>query len=102
VSEHRFLTVAELIALDPPSAGTKSPDNPLAAADLIVAHFLHNGSENIVYGKERLEKILESGTAAPLLTIKVRVRDDGDDLAVLCAMVEALRGHHDYEGATTH
>jgi hypothetical protein len=95
----RVTTLAELIALDPPSAGTKSADNPLAAVDLIFAHF-RDGSETIVYGVERLTEIVERESAARLSKLIVRVADD--EFETLCAMVFVLRGHHDVAGATTH
>jgi hypothetical protein len=99
-------TVAELIALDPWSAGTQSPDNPLAVADLIFARF-SDGSEHVVYDRAQSAEIVASGVPARLSKIIARVRDydpseiSDDDLEV-CAQWLFVCGHQDFVSETNH
>jgi hypothetical protein len=94
------VALQDLVALDPPSAGTASPDNPLAKADLIVARFSDGSTDCIVYGKDRLKQIVENDIPARLSKIVVLVKDR--ELEILCAMVKALRGHCDVASVTEH
>jgi hypothetical protein len=93
------IALRDLIALDPPSAGTNASGNPLARADVIFARF-GDGSQCIIYGTYLLKAIVETGK--PKLSAVLVVLVEDHELETLCAMVHVLRGHHDYVGATTH
>jgi hypothetical protein len=93
--QHYDTTIPELVALDPPTAGTKASGNPLATADLIMGVFLDEpDTKYIVYGKHQLERVIYSKKTKAMLKIVVRL-DTREELDVLCAMVAALRGKHD-------
>jgi hypothetical protein len=95
-----IIPLQDLIALDPPSAGTKSPDNPLTDADLIFARCSDGSPDRLILGRDWLNLIIEAGVPAHLSKIVVLLEDR--ELEVLLAMVEVLRGHHDVESVSEH
>jgi hypothetical protein len=69
------IALQDMIALDPPSAGTKSPDNPLKDADLIFARYSNNSRDCLVFPTDWLNRIIATGISVPLSEIVVLIED---------------------------
>lgn len=68
----------------------------LLAADLILGRDVGSGHEFLVYGRPALEEVSRSGRPRPFRIAVVEVDMETDELELLLALVEVLRGRHDY------
>jgi hypothetical protein len=98
------VTLADLIALDPPSAGTSSPGNPIKNAEVVFAAFDDAPNQlTVVYGKDRLAEISASKQQAQLRPVVVQLAScNSDELEQLAAMVKVIHGHHDLDEVEVH
>jgi len=72
----------------------------LKAADLIFGVDVMSEKEMLVFGKKKLEQIIRKGTAKSLEVLRVLIDGDesSDELEKLIALVQTVKGYHDYEG----
>jgi len=75
-----------------------SPDYrpTLLAADLIFGRDVDSGHEFLVYGRAALERVRENGRPDKFRIVVVEVDMETDELELLLALVEVLRGRNDY------
>ncbi len=82
----------------------KSPDYrpALATADLIIGVDVMSRHEFLVYGRDRLDRIIRTGKKVPLRALRIELDQATDELEKLCVAVELIRGRHDYNRPSRH
>jgi hypothetical protein len=73
------------------------PRAALHAAAVIIGVDVMSGREFLVYGRPLLEEIQKSGMPRPLAVFKVGLDEDTDELEKLIALVQVVKGRHDYD-----
>jgi len=71
----------------------------LADADLIFGIDEMSGKQSIVYGRTALEEIVRCGQCDILGVVNIAVDEETLDLEKLAAIVQEIKGFHDYSGA---
>jgi hypothetical protein len=82
----------------------KSPDyRPrLAAAQIILGVDRTSGNEFLLYGRELLERIARGTEAVPAAVLRIEMDQETDDLERATALVELVKGRHDYRSSPGH
>jgi|GEM_PF-1875742 len=70
----------------------------LADADLIFGIDELSGKQSIVYGKMPLEELVRCGRSNVLGVVNIGVDEETLDLEKLAAIVQEIKGYHDYSG----
>jgi hypothetical protein len=73
------------------------PTDLINAADVILGVSRENGHEFLMYGRELLERIANTGMEAPENVLRIEMDQESDDLEKLAALIEVLKGRHDYD-----
>jgi len=70
----------------------------LIDAEIIFGRDTASGEEYLVFGREQLQDILTTGMSGPIkgLVIEIDHEKDTDELHQLCALLEGVKGQHDY------
>ncbi len=66
----------------------------LDAAEVVIAHDVMTDYETIIYGRERFQTGADQGITLSVLTVALDI--ETDELDRLIAMVEGVKGRHDY------
>ena len=93
----------EALFQDPPAPGRADevdPRDSLADADVILAVDRTSEREVLVFGKQALEEIRDRDKPLHRFVLRVLLDIESADLAKLLALVEHVRGRHDYPGKT--
>jgi hypothetical protein len=100
----KTITLDELVALDPPTAGTSSPSNPLRTAEVILAAFDDApGEVAVVRGFRCLSDIIDQKRSADVQRVVLQLRSKhSNELEQLAAMVTVIHGSHDLKQASDH
>jgi len=85
------------------AAGTLAP-NPerpelrpaLMRADVIIGVDVMSEREFLVYGRQVLRAVRRARKPRELIVMRIAIDQETDELEMLTAMVELLRGRHDY------
>ena len=77
------------------------PRPALHGANLIVGVDVTTQDEFLVYGRDLLKRIIESGVAEEARCLKVALDVESKELEMLCALVRHIKGKVDYSGGTT-
>jgi hypothetical protein len=74
----------------------------LAVADLIFGIDVTTGRQSIVFGRESLEELVRSGQTNILGVVNVGLGQGTAELELqkLATLVQEIKGHHDYHGAS--
>ena len=69
----------------------------LKSADIIYGVDVNSRHEFLLFGREQLQRIVDSGVTEQAAVAKVELDHDTDELEWVIAAVTVLKGHHDYE-----
>ena len=64
---------------------------------MILAVDVMTQGEALVYGREALEQIAEGDASSELLVLRIAIDAETDELERLIALVQTIKGHHDYQ-----
>jgi hypothetical protein len=78
-----------------------SPTDLINAADVILGVSREDDHEFVLYGKDLLERIAMTGNEEPGNVLRIEMDQETHDLERVVALVEVLKGHHDYPGGTS-
>jgi hypothetical protein len=81
-----------------PNFDNNDPRPAVHRADIIFGVDVVSEREFLVYGKETLDRILSTGKAENCAVLKVELDQNTDDLEKLIALVQVVKGRHDYPG----
>lgn len=70
------------------------PRHALQAAQVILGVDVMSGRQFVLYGRERLG---ESRTPSPVRMLRIAVDQETDELEKLLALVQTIKGKHDYQ-----
>lgn len=73
----------------------------LADADLVFGVDVLNGKQSIVFGRLALEELVRHGQSNILGVVNVGLNQETMQIEQLAALVQDIKGHHDYYGAGT-
>jgi hypothetical protein len=73
------------------------PRSALRAAEVIIGVDVVSGREFLVYGRSALEETTRKGADDELRIVKVELEQRSAELQLLLILVEAFKGHHDYQ-----
>jgi hypothetical protein len=73
------------------------PRSALRAAEVIIGVDDRSDREFIVYGRNALEEKTRTSAADALRILKIRLDQNSAELQWLLTLVEAVKGHHDYQ-----
>ena len=84
------------------ATGSVNPNpemRPLLNADIIIGRDVMSGGEFVVYGRTLLRQKAAGDTSDDydILFIEIDQGKETDELEKLCAMVEVVKGRHEYE-----
>ena len=82
-----------------PLESIESPETraALGEADLIFGFDISREKDVLMYGRQALKAIVESGVSTPLRVVRIKYdQRTGNSLEYLIAAVRALKGHDDY------
>lgn len=68
----------------------------LKDADMILGVNVMNGHEFIAYGRDVLKEIVKSREARDVKVVHIGIDQETDELEQLLALVQVVKGHHDY------
>jgi len=71
----------------------------LADADLIFGVDVVSGKQFILFGRLSLEKLVRTGQSNILGVVNIGLDQETMEIEKLAALVQAIKGHHDYYGA---
>jgi hypothetical protein len=69
----------------------------LAAAEVVLGVEVPTGGEFLVYGRQALQEVSQSGEVGVLRVLRVELALEGDNLERLVGMVIATKGRHDFQ-----
>jgi hypothetical protein len=64
--------------------------------DIILGHDMDTGNVFLVYGRETMKRIVDTGKTESLTFEKVSIRQSTTELEMLLAAVNVAKGHDDY------
>jgi hypothetical protein len=73
------------------------PKPELIAAEIILGVDVMTQNEFLVYGRERLGQILMGNEDVEVTVLRIGVDQETEELEKLTAMVEVVKGRHDYQ-----
>jgi hypothetical protein len=85
-----------------PLESIESPETRAAIreADLIFGFDISREKDVLIFGRQALKAIVESGAPTPLRIVRIKYdQRTGDSLEYLVAAVRVLKGHDDYNQA---
>lgn len=74
------------------------PRASLELADVIFGRDVMTQHQFLLYGREALERIVESGDTEPLAALHIELDQDSEELEKIIALIEVMKGRHDYAG----
>lgn len=74
-----------------------NPAKEIRSASLIFVRDVMTRKEYLVYGRKTLKRVARQGKEETVRTLVVELDYDTDELEKLLALVQVLRGRHDYE-----
>ena len=70
-------------------------------ADLIFGFDISREVDVLMYGRQALQAVIESGKRRPFRVLRIEYdQRNGDQLEYLLAAIRVLKGRHDYEEGT--
>jgi hypothetical protein len=72
----------------------------LAVADLIFGVDVMSGKQSLVFGRWSLEELVRTGESNILRVVNVGLDQETMEIEKLATLVQDIRGHHDYHGAS--
>jgi hypothetical protein len=92
-------------AMEKPTIAVHSLEIPeyreeLRKADVVFGVDVNTQREFLVYGRATLEQIVTSGQGEHLRVARVELDQETNELEFLLAVIQTLRGHHDYQAST--
>jgi hypothetical protein len=76
------------------------PRPMLRSADLIFGVDIMSGRQFLVFGRERLERMVRTRKAERCRVLRIGIDQETDELERLVALVQVMRGQHDYESSS--
>jgi hypothetical protein len=74
------------------------PVDLVNAAEVILGVNIKDEREFLLYGREHLDRIVDSGEAERLNVLRIELDQESDDLERAIALMQTVKGKHDYEG----
>ncbi len=71
----------------------------LNAADVVFGVDRMSGRQFLVYGADALRHVIQTGKPRRFLVVRIELDQETDDLERLVALMEVVKGPHDYHGA---
>jgi hypothetical protein len=93
------IPVIPIEALFDESLGPNLSSDPRLAlhkANVIIGVDVMNQREFLVYGRNTLKRIVASGVAELVPVLRIGLDQDSDELEKLLALVQIIKGQHDY------
>ncbi len=81
-----------------PGARGAGPRRELAAADVVIGRDNMTGRDFPLYGRDLAERIRATGRGQWARVLHVGLDQDTDELEQVLAVIEAIKGRHDYVG----
>jgi hypothetical protein len=76
------------------------PWDLIESAGVILGVNVSDGHEFLVYGRDLLESVARGGEEREVRVLRVELDQETDELDMLVAIIESIRGRHDYPGGT--
>jgi hypothetical protein len=70
----------------------------LSEAQVIIGRDVMTGHEFLLFGRDRLARIARTGVEQAAVVLKIELDQETDELEKLIALVEFIKGKHDYPG----
>lgn len=98
------IPINALLAADDAGLNPEQADvirDMLASADIVLARDVMTGGQFIVYGRDLVQRVAETGDEQEVRILHVAIDHDerSDDLEKLCALVKAAKGRCDMGNA---
>jgi hypothetical protein len=78
-------------------SSTFNPRELVASADVILGVDIDSDHEFVVYGRDRLRRVIGSGESEMARVLRIELDQESDELEKLIALVQVVKGSHDYE-----
>jgi hypothetical protein len=69
------------------------------SADLIFGVDVMSRKQFLVYGQHTLRRIMETGESERCRVLRIELDRETEELARLCAVIQVVKGRHDYQGS---
>jgi hypothetical protein len=73
------------------------PRRMLHKADIVFGVDIMSGREFLVYGRETLQRIVQTNTTEECTVIKIGIDQETEELELLAALMRVVKGRDDYE-----
>jgi len=97
--------LAAFLAPEPQDELTPNPEmlTTLTAANLVFGTDVATNSHFLVFGRDLLLAMADTGTARPVkgLVIEIDQRKEADELGKLCRLLQIVKGRHDFQESET-
>jgi len=97
--------LAAFLAPEPQDELTPNPEmlTTLTAANLVFGTDVATNSHFLVFGRDLLLAMADTGTARPVkgLVIEIDQRKEADELGKLCHLLQIVKGRHDFQESET-
>lgn len=85
--------------INPNESGNVDPRELMASADVIVGVDVMSGHETLFFGRRTLEQVAAGTESRKVSVLKVEFDMDTDELERLAALVQVVKGHHEFRAA---